>query len=229
MYKKDNVEFDLKLVKQFWNNAASKHKSTTAFDDQIFKKFVTDKSSRILDIGCGYGRILNTLYKHGFVNSLGIDISEKMLERGEKEFPHLHFAHTDGMPFDLRSNSFDVVLLFGLLCSMVKNQDQLYLMSELHRFLKPNGIIYISDFLIMDSSENIERYNKFNTTDDLPYGVFQINKDTPLFRHYDPAWIKELTSSFKPLYYREQEFKTMDNKHNTGFICLGQNSLKISD
>jgi hypothetical protein len=105
---------------------------------------------------------------------------------------------------------------------MVANQEQLSLVRELHRLLKVGGIVYISDFMIMHSPENIERYNQFNTTYDLPYGVFQIDKDTPPFRHYDPLWIKKLTSSFQPLYYHEELFKTMDNKQNNGFLYIGR-------
>jgi 2-polyprenyl-3-methyl-5-hydroxy-6-metoxy-1,4-benzoquinol methylase len=47
----------------------------------IFQKYV-NKNAHILNIGCGYGysRILNELYDSGY-NTVGIDFSEKMIER----------------------------------------------------------------------------------------------------------------------------------------------------
>lgn len=42
---------------EYWNSVAEK-KFTTVLDVELFSKFVA-KDSKILDVGCGYGRILN--------------------------------------------------------------------------------------------------------------------------------------------------------------------------
>lgn len=212
------------LVK-FWNRVAYDRESTTTFNCEIFENFVGDKSASILDIGCGYGRVLSALYQRGYVNSIGVDISSKMLERGKKKFPHLNLTHTKGMPFDFSDHFFDVVLLFGVLSSVVSNHEQLSLVDEIRRLLKPGGIIHISDFLLSQDDMNIKRYNEFRVVNkNLPYGVFQIDAETPPFRHHDPLWVKELTAHFEELYYHEETFKTMDNNKNNGFLYVGRSA-----
>lgn len=53
----------------------------------------TDKDDRILEIGCGTGRNLAGLYKQGYLNLSGIEISQKAVETGLIEFPE--YAYLD--------------------------------------------------------------------------------------------------------------------------------------
>ncbi|MCK5695871.1 MAG: class I SAM-dependent methyltransferase [Desulfobacula sp.] len=70
----------------YWDKAASKKEFTTPFQMDVFKSYVS-RESVILDVGCGYGRTLNALYQEGFKNILGIDFSQKMIERGKHLYP----------------------------------------------------------------------------------------------------------------------------------------------
>jgi SAM-dependent methyltransferase len=212
------------FLKNFWDKVASEHQSTATFNYEIFQNTVKDKNAAILEVGCGYGRILNNLYTLGYKNSIGIDISQNMLDRGKKESPHLKLLYTKGVPFELKDKQFDVVLLLGVLCSVVADQDQLALINESKRLLKVGGIIYISDFLMNNAPENIKLYNNFSAVNNsLPYGVFKLDDQTPLFRHHDPTWIKKhLTVPFTMLHYNEEVFKTMRGGTNDGFLYVGQ-------
>lgn len=210
------------LVK-FWNRVAHNTCSTTVFDDNIFEKFVTDTKAKILDFGCGYGRILNELYKHGYTNSLGIDISRSMLKRGKRNYPYLNFELIGNIPLNFKSATFDVIILCGVLGSIITDEEQLSLIRETYRLLKNDGIIYISDFLITNSNINIVRYDQFALRNQhLPYGIFKINDDTPPFRHHNLQWIKRLVSQFTTLGFREEIFETMNKGKNNGFIFIGQ-------
>jgi len=75
--------------KEYWNSVADEKKFTTPFHIDVFSKYVS-KSSKILDVGCGYGRVLNELYNNSYNNLYGIDFSEKMIERGKVLFPYLN-------------------------------------------------------------------------------------------------------------------------------------------
>lgn len=128
---KNNILVNAKdFLKKFWDKVAHEHSSTTTFDYEVFKNIVNNTNAAILDIGCGYGRVLRNLHALGYKNSLGIDISQKMLERGQRESPYLNLLHTKGVPFELDAKQFDVVLLLGVLCSAVADQDQLTLVNE---------------------------------------------------------------------------------------------------
>ena len=62
--------------KDYWNSVAEEKKFTTVPDVELFAKYVS-KNSKILDVGCGYGRILNELAESGFIDLTGIDSAEK--------------------------------------------------------------------------------------------------------------------------------------------------------
>jgi SAM-dependent methyltransferase len=49
------------------------------------------RTARVLDYGCGYGRIMAELGDHGFEDVLGVDISAALIERGRRERPGLRF------------------------------------------------------------------------------------------------------------------------------------------
>lgn len=93
---------------------------------------------------------MNELYINGYENIVGADTAVEMLKRGKRQFPYLQFVKSsDKLPFD--DNSFDAVILFGVLCSVVYDYAQISLINEIKRVLKPNGIIYVNDFLINTS------------------------------------------------------------------------------
>ncbi len=83
-----------------------------------------------------------------------------MLNRGKREFPYLQFVQSsESLPFD--GNTFDAVILFGVLCSVVYEEAQIDLINEIKRVLKPDGIIYLNDFLINTSIHYKLRYKRF--------------------------------------------------------------------
>ena len=62
---------------EYWNKVANEKTFSTPFQLDIYKKYVNE-DSRILDIGCGYGRTLEELQKSGYNNLIGIDFSKKV-------------------------------------------------------------------------------------------------------------------------------------------------------
>ena len=202
----------------YWSSVADSRNFTTIFDEKIFGNYV-DKDSKILDVGCGYGRTLNELYNAGYQNLVGVDSSAGMLERGRREFPYLSFVQNDtDLPFD--DDSFDAVILFGVLCSVVNENAQRNLIDEIRRVLKPNGIIYVNDFLINNDIKSAFKYAKFimkyNT-----YGVFEL-KDGGILRHHTEKYIKDLLTNFEELEYRKTKFKTVSGNISNGFYYIGK-------
>ena len=65
--------------KEYWNMVANEKKFSTPFQMDLYKKYVSN-DKKILDIGCGYGRILKELYDNGYTDLLGIDFSSEMIK-----------------------------------------------------------------------------------------------------------------------------------------------------
>ena len=57
--------------RKFWNEVANKKTFTIPFNMALFSEFIP-KNSRVLDLGCGYGRIIKQLEKNGFTNTLSV-------------------------------------------------------------------------------------------------------------------------------------------------------------
>jgi ubiquinone/menaquinone biosynthesis C-methylase UbiE len=205
--------------KLYWNNAAPVKEFTTPFQMDMFKKHV-NKNGNILDFGCGYGRTLNELYDNGYKNSTGIDFSEKMIERGKSLYPHLMFEVMESSNIKYSENTFDAVILLAVLTCIITNEEQMKLLNEIKKVLKPNGILYINDFLLNTDKRNIKRYEEYKTKYE-NYGVFELPEGA-VVRHHDKIWVKKSLEIFNELDYNEIEYITMNGNKSNGYYYFGR-------
>ncbi len=73
--------------------------------------------------------------------------------------------------------------------SIVNDKEQIALLKEIKRVLKPNGILYINDFLLNTDERNIERYKLFQDKYQ-KYGVFELPEGAAV-RHHDIKWVEQ--------------------------------------
>jgi methionine biosynthesis protein MetW len=80
------------------------------FDLQIIASLISEKS-RVLDLGCGKGDLLNYLTEHKHVQGIGIEIDEhEVIECVEKGLSVLH-GDINEETLDFADGSFDYVIL----------------------------------------------------------------------------------------------------------------------
>jgi SAM-dependent methyltransferase len=62
---------------------------------------LSDRNSRILDFGCGYGRALGALYHQGYRKLIGVDPAPSMVAAARQKFSQLTFLTIDSphLPF----------------------------------------------------------------------------------------------------------------------------------
>lgn len=135
-----------------WDKVASQVNFNLEIDHTRFSDIV-DHQSKVLDFGCGYGRVVNDLTKGGYIVVTGIDPSNAMINRGRWAFPQLHLLHSDGtgVPFD--DNLFDVVVVCAVFTCIPSLKERSRAVAEIIRVLKPGGIIHLSEFC-SEESEN---------------------------------------------------------------------------
>lgn len=211
--------------KQYWNSVSEKKEFTTPFHSEVFSKFVK-KDSHILDIGCGYGRTLDELYHNGYRDLIGIDFSNSMIARGNRQFPYLDLRVKENDTIDLPDNSVDAIILFAVLTCIRTNKEQEQLLTEIKRILKPQGILYVNDFLLNTDERNILRYKKFENIYGM-YGVFELPEGA-VCRHHDESWIKHLLADFSELEYDHLTFTTMNGHKSNGFYFIGKLNMKAN-
>ena len=180
--------------------------------------------SRILDYGCGYGRMLTELSEAGFSNLVGADFSEAMLRRAQEETTAPALIRNDGHALPFRNDSFDAVLLFAVLTCIPDSDEQQRLICESKRVLRADGVLYISDLLVNTDERNRERYErdaeKFGC-----YGVFELPEGV-VVRHHEREWVDELTKDFERLEFKPFTVTTMNGNASSAFQYLGKVSPK---
>jgi ubiquinone/menaquinone biosynthesis C-methylase UbiE len=114
-------------------------------EDKFIEKFekLVPKNAKILELGCGGGKLTIDLYNKGYKNIEGVDLSEKMLSIARKKLPNVKFTKMNFL--DLASNypkeSFDVV--FGAYCFChIPKSDMVKALKAANYVLKKGGLVF---------------------------------------------------------------------------------------
>lgn len=203
----------------YWDDIAGDKEFTTPLQMELFTAYV-DLEARVLDHGCGYGRILGELKHAGYKHLYGTDSSAKMIERAAEEHSQVGFKVGDGKRIPFAKESFDAVLLVAVLTSVISDEAQEGMIAEAQRVLKSGGFLYINDFLLNQDERNIRRYRQFQDRYG-QYGVFELPEGA-VCRHHSSAWIHQLLRGFDTICYEETVYNTMNGNRSNGFYYLGK-------
>jgi len=100
---------------------------------------------RVLEIGCGLGRLLRPLSER-VARAVGVDLSPEMLERGRdycKGRPNVELRPTDGSLDGLPDRSFDFVFSHIVFQHLPRKAYVQRYLAEAARVLKPGGILRV--------------------------------------------------------------------------------------
>lgn len=143
---------DIKYTKDFYDQDCNIKRYGEAIDEVglwesekiIFDKYI-NKDDTILDIGCGAGRTTINLYKRGYKNIIGLDLSTRLIAYANNYIKEnnmdINFVVGDATELEYPENAFDVVIFSfnGMQCIPgKKNRDNV--LKEVYRVLKPGGI-----------------------------------------------------------------------------------------
>ncbi|MGW7205571.1 class I SAM-dependent methyltransferase [Streptomyces sp. NPDC054837] len=205
----------------YWDAAAA----TKTFTHPLHLPWldVLGRQAAILDYGCGYGRAMAELERHGFDNLTGVDTSPGMLDRARDLHPGMRFALLDTPPLmPCPDAAFDAVLLFAVLTCIPVDEAQDRLIAELHRVLAPGGLLFISDLLLQDDERNRDRYSR-HAAQYGSYGVFETS-DGAVCRHHSRERLGALLAGFETVDTRVIPVRTMNGHTSKGIQMLARKS-----
>ena len=93
----------------------------------------------VLDVGCGYGRILPLMPTHWTGSYTGIDICPEFIEQCKKDYHNKEFKVMDMRFLQFPAKSFDVGIVSGIKNMVIRNKsldEWILIESELHRVCK---------------------------------------------------------------------------------------------
>lgn len=107
--------------------------------------FEVNPGEKILDLGCGWGRVLKPVRTITH-NAVGLDISSQMLNSANMHLKHHNLptplVRGDGTMLPFKDNSFDKVYSLLVLQHLSKENGK-KVIHEIHRVLKPGGVAFI--------------------------------------------------------------------------------------
>lgn len=182
-------------------------------------------TSRILDVGCGYGRVLGYLQGYGYRNLIGVDPAAEMITTARERWPQITFEQMIEPPaLPVPNGSVDAVLLFTVLTCVPTDDGQRAIVEEIVRVLHPNGLLYISDLWLQTDDRNRERYQAGQAKYGV-FGVFDLPEGVTL-RHHERRWIDALTCAFELLACDDIDVVTMNGHSAKGFQWLGRKDVR---
>ena len=212
---------------EYWNRVADEKTFGHPLDVRLLAR-LTGAGARVLDCGCGYGRLARPIKEAGLDAMVGVDPSLEMARRARRA--GMAVAVVDGTRLPFPDRAFDAALLFSVLTCVPRDEDQRAIVGELERVLRPGGVLYASDLVVQDDERNRRRYEAGvagsaaeSTAAGLAvYGVFRL--EGAVFRHHEKAWIEELFSRFDPVERRDIEVTTMNGHPARAFQWIGRKS-----
>lgn len=163
-------------------------------------------NKRILEIGCGSGRVLLEYLAAGAQqhNLFGIDILQKPLFAAQKRLPNTSFACCNGEYLPFPTGHFDLVLQYTAFTSILVDAVKNNMAKEALRVLKPQGIIVWYDFWTNPTNKQTRGIRAAEIRNLFPNCEYRIQKITlapPITRRLVPrftlvAYILEALSIF---------------------------------
>ena len=157
---------------------------------------------KILDVGCGTGRIVNKLRNMGS-DIIGLDISKGMIDIAKKKFPKVKFIEGDIENLPFKDNEFDLVIASFVIVHL---KDLQKAFDEVYRVLKPNGVFIVTNInqrkapkLRIKNHEEIVIISHYHipnhVIEALKYSFFSIEKEEFLYERR--IWINQIVKAVK--------------------------------
>jgi len=109
---------------------------TESLRHYLFERAGMGKASRVLEVGCGTGALLNDLATNAAVH--GLDLDPRCLVEAHWHAPQAFLTCGDGMTLPYGSGSFDIIFCHFLLLWV---RDPLQALMEMKRVTRPGGSV----------------------------------------------------------------------------------------
>jgi 2-polyprenyl-3-methyl-5-hydroxy-6-metoxy-1,4-benzoquinol methylase len=164
----------IRLNQQFYQTFAEQFSATRQQIQPGVRKVIRQipQDCRILDLGCGNGKLWQRLVEGGFQGQYtGLDFSAKLLDVAKEQAhqtvvkqpaisPAL-FIHVDltdkGWETGLQSQAYDFVLAFAVLHHLPRERNIMRTLKQIHRLLAPGGNFIFSVWQFLNSPRLRER------------------------------------------------------------------------
>ncbi len=223
----------LRATEQGYDLIAEKFSATRKnfWSDLRFIADFTQKGNKVLDYGCGNGRLLEILPQN--IDYFGVDISGRLIELARKKYSNtsnqiafqrkLNFQKISSskviLPFE--NNFFDVIYSIAVFHHLPDKQYRFQILKELKRVLKPKGYLIISVWNLWQNpyyKKIIQNWkNKFFGKSKLDWNDcfidFKDNQNKVFSRFHHAFSQRELENLFQKNNFQNIQIQKIQNKN----------------
>lgn len=177
-----------------------------------------DKNATILELGCGYGRIMKHLYECGYHNLTGIDLSEELIQRAQKECPQAQYILGNIADIEITEH-FDIVIICGVIEYLLTDEVRNNLLKKIYNILNFGGKVYLETFI----RSVYDDFYEMNVKKGLRIGHIRLDNGLELYH----ATVDEMDYMFSnhkfiKLEGNQEEFVTWSGENVAGYTCVYQ-------
>jgi|WetSurMetagenome_2_1015567.scaffolds.fasta_scaffold203318_1 tRNA (uracil-5-)-methyltransferase TRM9 len=208
-YKIDKIFADLEAG---YDRMAKKFSETRRFfwrDLEFIADYIND-GDKILDYGCGNGRLLEILNEKK-INYAGVDISGKLIKLAKQKYQDKDIKFikiTSSRSLTFPDNYFNVVVSIAVFHHFPENYAK-KMAEELHRTLKPGGKIIITVWNLEQ-----ERFKKFIKQGKKDLHIPFKDNDSKVFNRYHRLYTKkDLEEMFSEAGFKVEKIELIGGKN----------------
>jgi tRNA (uracil-5-)-methyltransferase TRM9 len=210
--EKNQIDKIMKELKFGYDQMAEKFSETRKFfwRDLEFMADYVQNGDKILDYGCGNGRLLEILNDKK-VDYTGADISGELIKLAKQKYAGKNakfnkITSSGSLPFP--DNYFNVIISIAVFHHFPENYAK-KMAKELHRILKPGGKIVITVWNL--EQERFQKFTKDNSKD--LYIPFKDNSGKEFIRYHRKYDIKDLKNIFLSAGFRIEKCEIVNEKN----------------
>jgi len=165
------------------------------------------KKDKVLDLGCGNGRLYQIL-KENQVDYTGLDISEELIYIAKNKYPEADFIVGDIKKLSFSDSSFDIIFSVASFHHLPDEKSRIEALREMKRVLKKDGKILMTNWnLLGDWAEEKIKKGDFSSVGENNFSVPWRNSKREIMgeRVYHAFDLKELEELFKEVGFKIEE------------------------
>ncbi|MBD3299722.1 MAG: methyltransferase domain-containing protein [Candidatus Moranbacteria bacterium] len=189
----------------------------------IFKSYLK-KGDKVLDFGCGNGRLIQLLSGFG-VDYWGVDVSERLIKLAKRKYPGGNFRKIDVFFRDYRKfelNSFDVVFSIGVFHHFPLGEKRKKILERLVMLLRENGVLIITVWNL-----NLRRFKKYLGDKKQGFSVFKDQRQKFVFERFLYRWENKELQDFLQASNLEilDSGYTLRKKEKVNLYCVARKTV----
>lgn len=199
-----------KQLKETYDSVAEEFSQTRrkAWQDMEYLASKVWEGARVLDIGCGNGRLLQVLPQN--ITYLGVDLSRGLVREARKSYPDKKFVTGDflTLPYSKLGKDYDFIFAIAVLHHLPTKRTRLHFLTKAKKLLGKEGKLL---FTVWNLWKEAKHRDKIDNRGDIfiPFG----QKRAP--RYYHAFTKEELLQLIK-----EADFEIDEFRENRNFLLV---------